>query len=141
MHFINEHKDIVVVSGLSYFAGVYRTNQNVARKERDHRLKRSGLTNLMLEGQSLMDRLTSTDEPIETVEGAIFQWSMRTEAWLSDNLDGSYIMRFRNGAGIPIGTFVMRRGLNSKEGPLNGFMRVRLTRLGEFIEEHAGAAR
>lgn len=86
--------------------------------------KRDGLTNLMLEGQGLMGRLTSTDEPIETVEEAIVNWATRVEVWLSENLEDSYIVRFRNGAGIPMGTFVMRRALNTKEGPLNGFMRV-----------------
>ena len=130
----------LVVAGLSYFAGVYRTKRNLDRKERKGREKRDGLTNFMLEGQGLMVRLTSTDEPIETIEEAADKWATRVEAWLSENLEDSYIVRFRNGAGLPMGTFVMKRGLNKKEGPLNGFMKVRLARLGQFIEEHAGTA-
>ena len=114
----------LIVSGLSYFAAVYRTKRNLDRKMRESLEKRDGLTNLMLEGQGLMGRLTSTDEPIETVEEAIVNWATRVEVWLSENLEDSYIVRFRNGAGIPMGTFVMRRALNTKEGPLNGFMRV-----------------
>ena len=130
----------LIVSGLSYFAGVYRTKRNLDRKTGERREKRDGLTKLMLEGQELSHRLASTDEPLEPIEEAINDWAAKAEAWLSENLEDSYVVRFRNSAGIPIGTFVMRRSLNTKEGPLNGFMRVRLTRLGQFIEEHAGTA-
>ena len=130
----------LLVSGLSYFAGVYRTKRTIERKAREGRKKRDGLTELMLGGQSLMHRLTATDEPLETIEPAVMEWAQSVEVWLGENLEASYIARFRNGAGIPIGTYVMRRSLNTKEGPLNGFMRVRLARLGQFIEEHAGVA-
>ena len=87
--------------------------------------------------RSLRQRLASTDEPLETIEPAIAAWAAKTEEWLGENLEASYIVRFRNDAGIPMGTFVMRRGLNHREGPLNGFMRVRLARLGEFMAERA----
>jgi hypothetical protein len=131
----------LIVSGLSYFAGVYRTKRNLDRKKREGRVTRDGLAKLMLEGQGLMGRLTSTDETIETIEEAIDIWATNVEAWLSENLEDSYTVRFRNSAGIPMGTFIMRRGgLNTKEGPLNGFMRVRLARLGQFVEEHAVTA-
>ena len=96
---------------------------------------RDNLAALMLEGQDLHGRLASTDEPLEALEPAIESWAMKTEEWLAANLGTHYVVRFRNGAGIPVGTFVMRRALNTKEGPLNGFMRVRLARLGEFIAE------
>jgi hypothetical protein len=98
---------------------------------------RNDLTALMLDGQALQQRLAATDEPLDTIEPGIEAWAAKTEEWLGENLEASYIARFRNGAGIPMGSFVMRRGLNKMEGPLNGFMRVRLARLGEFIGEHS----
>jgi hypothetical protein len=98
---------------------------------------RDNLAALMLEGQDLHHRLASTDEPLETLEPEIATWAMKTETWLGQNLGSSHIVRFRNSAGIPMGAYVMRRALNTKEGPLNGFMRVRLARLGEFIAEQS----
>jgi len=93
------------------------------------------LARFMLDGQDLQRRLSSTEESRETLEPAITSWETECERWLSETLGATYIARFRNDAGIPIGTFTMRRGLNRWEGPLNGFMRVRLARLGEFISE------
>jgi hypothetical protein len=94
-----------------------------------------GLSAVMLEGQSLNQRLTSTNEPLETLEPAMTAWADKAEAWLEENLGIAWVARFRNGAGIPMGGFVMRRALNTRGGPLNGFMRVRLARLGEFLSE------
>jgi len=96
-----------------------------------------GLSELMLEGQALSHRLASTKEPLETLEPDIEAWAERTEGWLATNLGTAYIVRFRNGAGIPMGAYVMRRSLNTREGPLNGFMRVSLARLGEFVAERS----
>ena len=105
---------------------------------RDENAKvRGDLTALMIEGQALQQRLASTEEPLETIEPTIAAWAAKTEEWLGENLEASYIVRFRNDAGISLGTFVMRHGLNQREGPLNGFMRVRLARLGEFMAERA----
>ncbi len=106
-------------------------------REKENAGLRDGLSALMLEGQGLSRRLASTDEPLEILEPDIEAWAGRTETWLEENLETSYIVRFRNGAGIPIGTYVMRRAPNTREGPLNGFMRVRLARLGEFISERS----
>ncbi len=99
------------------------------------RVLRDNLAATMLEGQQLQGRLASTDEPLEALEPEIHAWATNTEAWLAMNLGRTYVVRFRNGAGISVGTFVMRRALNTKEGPLNGFMRVRLASLDEFIAE------
>ena len=98
---------------------------------------RDRLAALMLEGQALDHRLTSTGEPLETLEPDIESWGVKAETWLEENLGNSYLARFRNGAGVALGGYVMRRPLNTKEGPLNGFLRVRLARLGEFIAEHS----
>ncbi len=106
-------------------------------KESKSALLGNNLATLLLEGQDLHRRLASTDEPLETLEPEIAAWAEKTEAWLGQNLGTPHIVRFRNGAGVPMGTFVMRRALNTKEGPLNGFMRVRLARLGEFIAEQS----
>jgi hypothetical protein len=89
----------------------------------------------MLRGQELHSRLASTDEPLEALEPEIEAWATKTEECLAMNLGRAYVVRFRNGAGVSVGTFVMRRALNTKEGPLNGFMRVRLARLDEFTAE------
>jgi hypothetical protein len=130
----------LLVSGLSYFAGVYRTKRNLDRKTKERRTKRDGLAKLMLEGQALSHRLTSTDEPLEPIEEDLGTWAAKAEVWMGENLEDSYIVRFRSSAGIPMGTYVMRRNSGEREGPLNGFMRVRLARLGQFIEEHSATA-
>ncbi len=118
-----------IASGLR--AQVERDSNAQAGKE----ALRDGLAALMLEGQAVRRRLASTDEPFETLEPDIGAWALKTETWLQTNLGTSYIARFRNGAGLPMGAFVMRREPNTKEGPLNGFMSVRLARLNEFITE------
>lgn len=111
--------------------------EDLGGEEAEKTRLRDGLVALMLEAQALDHRLASTDEPLETLEPEIAAWDTRTETWIEENLGTSYIVRFRNGSGIPIGTYVMRRSLNTREGPLNGFMRVRLARLGEFIAERS----
>ena len=98
---------------------------------------RNDLAVFMFDGQALQQQLASSDEPLEALEPAFDAWAAKIEQWLGENLEASYIVRFRNGAGIPMGAFVMRRSLNTKEGPLNGFIRVRLTRLGEFMAEYS----
>jgi hypothetical protein len=42
------------------------------------------------------------------LEPEIECWAAKTEAWLASHLGAYYVARFRNGAGIPVGTFVMR---------------------------------
>jgi hypothetical protein len=91
---------------------------------------RIALANFMEEGQQLNRRCG--EELLPAPEGDANTWAQRVEDFLSENLDASYVARFRDGSNLPMAATSIA---SIPHRNLWGGLRVRLARLQEFIRE------
>lgn len=88
------------------------------------------LSALLEEGRQLMNRCGDETKPPPNADAD--DWAQRTEAVLRDNLDESYVARFRSGAGLPL----TANSISSiPHRQLWGALWVRTSRLQEFLSE------
>jgi hypothetical protein len=91
---------------------------------------REALGSLLMEGQELQRRCADEREAPPSAEAE--EWAEKTEACLSEQLDPSYIARFRSHAGIPMAACSIS---SIEHRNLWAGLQVRLARLTQFVEE------
>jgi len=91
---------------------------------------REALGSLLMEGQELQRRCANEKEAPPSAEAE--EWAEKTEACLSEQLDPSYIARFRSHAGIPMAACSIS---SIEHRNLWAGLQVRLARLTQFVEE------
>lgn len=106
--------------------------QEVGDPSRKKRAIRVALGKFLGEGQSLMSRCG--DEQIDPPSTEADRWAAEAESFLSENLDNSYIARFRSGSGLPLAANSIASLPHRK---LWGGLHLRVARLQEFIKEQS----
>jgi len=108
----------------------YQVRVQIATERLARRQIREQLAAFVQEGMELR-RLCANEgvpPPIQQAD----EWAMRTEAFLRDKLDESYVARFRNSSGLPL----TANSISSiPHRNLWGAIYTRLARLNQFLEE------
>jgi hypothetical protein len=91
---------------------------------------RQKLGDFIEQGNALMQRCSDNSQPPPQAQEK--QWEAQVETFLRDKLDGSYIIRFRDPTGVPLGVIV---GLDAAHQGLFGAIRARVFRLEQFSEQ------
>jgi hypothetical protein len=129
---------IVAITALTIAAIVFtgwsqRRSAKHAAKEtkRFHRLREQcGM--LMSQGQVLLTHCLNEKEPDPTTSAS--EWSQRVETFLNRELGSSYVARFRNQAGLPLGLNPISIHSISHRN-VYPWVLTRLARLEQFITE------
>jgi hypothetical protein len=125
---------LVLTAGLLGLAAIgttiYSQRLAIIDKQTDFDRRRDKLGAFIAQGTALMERCSDNAQPLPQAEAN--QWAARVEALLNDKLDGSYVIRFRDSAGVPLGTTV---GLDVAHQELFGALRHRVFRLEQFSEQ------
>lgn len=100
-------------------------------EQREHRRKvRLVLAAFLSDGQELMQRCG--DEKVPAPENDANEWAIKAEKFFSENMDDSFVARFRDSSGIPISATTI---FSIPHRQLWSGIRVRVARLQEFIRE------
>lgn len=91
------------------------------------------LSHLLTEGNSLVGKCAKEDQPIPETEAD--DWAKRTVSFLHSSLDDSYVDRFNNPNGLPLGVTSIQ---DPKHRDLEGWLKARTFMLDKFISENAG---
>jgi hypothetical protein len=97
---------------------------------------RDQLAALMAEGQRIRQRCVSEDstpDAVQSLKNDAQQWASRVSAYLRENLEPSFVERFRNEAGLPMPGFP--DGFSVAFSGVWCGMHARLARLNELIRE------
>jgi hypothetical protein len=84
----------------------------------------------LIRGIEIQDKCGAEDKPAPTAEAEA--WTSDVQTFLSKHLGLSYVARFHNSAGLPLSA----TSITSREHRnVSSYMRVRLARLNEFIQD------
>ena len=93
---------------------------------------RIALAAFLTEGQTLMQRCTNGETPIPTNDANA--WAARAEAYMRENLDESFVARFRDASDAPP-TMVSAPNMTAEHQNLWAGIRNRTFRLQQFVKE------
>jgi hypothetical protein len=114
-------------------ATLYGQYQVIAQREataQHRRQVREALGSFLEEGRQLMIRCANETIPPPTADAEA--WAQRVETYLHQNLDDSYIGRFRTGAGLPLAANSIQ---SIPHRNLWSGINIRISRLAEYIKE------
>ena len=122
-----------LLGGVAVIATFYSQHEIVAARdaEAEHRIKiREEIGSYVAEGDSLMDICADVTKPIPIYQTN--EWAKRVEAFLSTNLDQSYVNRFRDWTGI---LPTSPAGLGGEHRDWYAYIYNRISRLEQFSQQ------
>ena len=128
----------IVLGSLSVLLAFYSTHVNLATHEAETARMaqiREGLSNLIRQGDNLMDELVTNQQPMPS--DAEKDWGTATEEFLRKNLGEQYVIQLHDITGI---TVPKAAGLDWPHFRDWGMVYVRVFRLNEFLRELSGGS-